>query len=240
MEYKKELRETLTQLGMGEAFSSKANFSRMLAGTTSGLAISEVMHKTFLEVNKEGTEAAAAYFCGRGFYVAAAVRSSGPPLCIPYPRNVLECYFVYWSADEPLKKLMTKVANGLFRGHDRDGAVAVGFVMDQDGAIVFIFRQGHPLRSRWSWRSLARLVDFKIIGRKCRCFGAAVGARDFSGSAILVKYGFIVAAIFFKILPVAGAVNPFIIRKIQNSQTFKSYGAIGVILGGGQGIFTVN
>ncbi len=63
LEYKKELRETLTQLGMGEAFTNQANFSRMIAGN-SQLAISEVMHKTFLEVNEEGTEAAAATSVG--------------------------------------------------------------------------------------------------------------------------------------------------------------------------------
>lgn len=64
LEYKKELRETLTALGMGEAFSNQANFSRMLAGNSKNLAISEVMHKTFLEVNEEGTEAAAATSVG--------------------------------------------------------------------------------------------------------------------------------------------------------------------------------
>jgi serpin B len=63
LEYKKELRETLTQLGMGEAFSNQANFNRMLADNGQ-LAISEVMHKTFLEVNEEGTEAAAATSVG--------------------------------------------------------------------------------------------------------------------------------------------------------------------------------
>ncbi|RDC62711.1 serpin family protein [Adhaeribacter pallidiroseus] len=63
LEYKKELRETLTQLGMGEAFSNQANFSRMLQSEQS-LAISEVMHKAFVEVNEEGTEAAAATSVG--------------------------------------------------------------------------------------------------------------------------------------------------------------------------------
>lgn len=58
LEYEKELRESLTQLGMGSAFSN-ADFSRMLAGGGTGLAISSVKHKTFLEVNEEGTEAAA-------------------------------------------------------------------------------------------------------------------------------------------------------------------------------------
>ncbi|GAB3580382.1 serpin family protein [Hymenobacter daeguensis] len=58
LEYEKELRQSLTQLGMGSAFTN-ANFGRMLAGGGSGLAISSVKHKTFLEVNEEGTEAAA-------------------------------------------------------------------------------------------------------------------------------------------------------------------------------------
>lgn len=63
LEYEKELKETLSQLGMGIAFDSDADFSRMLEGP-SGLAISEVKHKTFVEVNEEGTEAAAATSVG--------------------------------------------------------------------------------------------------------------------------------------------------------------------------------
>lgn len=59
LEYKRELQDVLTHLGMGVAFSSQANFSRMLAGGPINLAISNVTHKTFLEVNEEGTTAAA-------------------------------------------------------------------------------------------------------------------------------------------------------------------------------------
>lgn len=59
LEYEKSLNEALTQLGMGVAFTGQANFGRMLAGSSQGLAISQVKHKTFLEVNEEGTEAAA-------------------------------------------------------------------------------------------------------------------------------------------------------------------------------------
>ena len=44
---------------MGVAFSNQADFGRMLAGTSRDLAISQVKHKTYLEVNEEGTEAAA-------------------------------------------------------------------------------------------------------------------------------------------------------------------------------------
>jgi serine protease inhibitor len=55
MDYEIELKDALTALGMGEAFTNKANFS----GIGKNLAISEVKHKTFVEVNEEGTEAAA-------------------------------------------------------------------------------------------------------------------------------------------------------------------------------------
>ncbi|WP_026463549.1 serpin family protein [Adhaeribacter aquaticus] len=64
LEYKKELKEALTQLGMGNAFSISADFSRMIEGKAGGLAISEVKHKTFVDVNEEGTEAAAATSVG--------------------------------------------------------------------------------------------------------------------------------------------------------------------------------
>lgn len=53
--YNITLNKTLTALGMGEAFTGKANFSAM----GNNLIISKVKHKTFVEVNEEGTEAAA-------------------------------------------------------------------------------------------------------------------------------------------------------------------------------------
>lgn len=55
-DYDITLNDTLKALGMGEAFTNKANFS----GIGKNLAISQVKHKTFVEVNEEGTEAAAA------------------------------------------------------------------------------------------------------------------------------------------------------------------------------------
>ncbi|OON67258.1 serpin family protein [Hymenobacter sp. CRA2] len=63
LEYETNLNQTLTQMGMGVAFTQQANFSRMLTGQQN-LAISEVLHKTFVEVNEEGTEAAAATSVG--------------------------------------------------------------------------------------------------------------------------------------------------------------------------------
>ncbi|QIR36255.1 serpin family protein [Tolypothrix sp. PCC 7910] len=55
-DYDVTLNDALKALGMGEAFSNQANFT----GIGKNLAISQVKHKTFVEVNEEGTEAAAA------------------------------------------------------------------------------------------------------------------------------------------------------------------------------------
>ncbi|AFY53009.1 serine protease inhibitor [Rivularia sp. PCC 7116] len=54
-DYETTLNDALSALGMQEAFSNNANFSEM----GNNLKISQVKHKTFVEVNEEGTEAAA-------------------------------------------------------------------------------------------------------------------------------------------------------------------------------------
>lgn len=59
-DYRTSLKTTLSALGMKECFSSNANFSGMLSPTPSDFYISNVLHKTTLEVNEEGTVAAAA------------------------------------------------------------------------------------------------------------------------------------------------------------------------------------
>lgn len=57
MEYEKKLNDVLKQLGMEIAFNGgQADFSNIGPG---GLFISEVRHKSFVEVNEKGTEAAA-------------------------------------------------------------------------------------------------------------------------------------------------------------------------------------
>ena len=56
LEYEKTLNDVLKAMGMRAAFGSGADFS----GIGPGLCITEVKHKTFVEVNEEGTEAAAA------------------------------------------------------------------------------------------------------------------------------------------------------------------------------------
>jgi serine protease inhibitor len=72
MEYEKELSSQLTQLGMGPAFQDSAEFR----GIGRGLAISEVKHKTYVDVNEEGTEAAAVTSVG---VRATAVHVEPPP-----------------------------------------------------------------------------------------------------------------------------------------------------------------
>lgn len=56
MEYKKELKEVLFALGMEDLFLNKADLSLLGPGP---LKVSSVKHKSFIEVDEEGTEAAA-------------------------------------------------------------------------------------------------------------------------------------------------------------------------------------
>ena len=58
LEYEKTLNDVLIALGMGTAFGPGADFTKIRR--SGGIWIDEVKHKTFVEVNEEGTEAAAA------------------------------------------------------------------------------------------------------------------------------------------------------------------------------------
>ena len=59
LEYEVTLNETLKKLGMTSAFARGANFTKMIQ-EDDPLWISKVKQKTFIDVNEEGTEAAAA------------------------------------------------------------------------------------------------------------------------------------------------------------------------------------
>jgi len=52
----KKLNDSLSALGMAEAFTNTADFS----GIREGIFISRVLHKAIIEVNEEGSEAAGA------------------------------------------------------------------------------------------------------------------------------------------------------------------------------------
>lgn len=78
------LNDPLKALGMVDAFGGKADFTGMSAGAED-LAISAVIHKAFVEVNEEGTEAAAA--------TAVVIRATAAPVDPPKP--------VIFRADHP-------------------------------------------------------------------------------------------------------------------------------------------
>jgi serine protease inhibitor len=69
--YKKRLNDILTGMGMGIAFTDKADFSNI---ADVPLQISFVDHQAFIETDEEGTEAAAATVVG----IIATVAPSGP------------------------------------------------------------------------------------------------------------------------------------------------------------------
>ena len=74
LEYETHLGGPLASLGMDIAFTTDANFSRMAPAP---LFIKDVLHKTFVEVNEEGTEAAAVTSVEVGI-------TSVPPPPIPF------------------------------------------------------------------------------------------------------------------------------------------------------------
>jgi serpin B len=56
-----QLNDVMIGLGLGNAFTADADFSSLIEGAGPGdLVISQVLHKTFLEIDEKGTEAAAA------------------------------------------------------------------------------------------------------------------------------------------------------------------------------------
>ncbi len=69
-DYSRPMNEDLTKLGLGNAFSDSADFSKINPNIP--LAISRVKQKTFIEVNEEGTTAAAVTS------VTVGVTSAGP------------------------------------------------------------------------------------------------------------------------------------------------------------------
>jgi serpin B len=91
MEYKAELKAPLMALGMQRAFrAGTADFSGM---ATTPLYVDAVKHKSFVEVNEEGTEAAAA----TGITMKMAAVASGPR---PF-QMIVDRPFVFVIEDQP-------------------------------------------------------------------------------------------------------------------------------------------
>ena len=84
LEYETDLREFLSDLGINQIFNpSQADFSTM---TDDSVAVDTVKHKTFIEVNEEGTEAAAVTSIGIRI-------TSVEPENMPYNMNVNRPFF---------------------------------------------------------------------------------------------------------------------------------------------------
>lgn len=60
IEYAEALEKVLPGLGMGIAFQPRADFGNLFERNAEPIYIGAVTHKTFLEINETGTEAAAA------------------------------------------------------------------------------------------------------------------------------------------------------------------------------------
>ncbi len=97
-----ELSAPLKALGMTDAFTPHADFSGICASAGDKLMISAVIHKAFIDVNEEGTEAAAATAV---MMVGASARPAAPP--------------VEFRADHPFLFLIRHDPTGsiLFMGH---------------------------------------------------------------------------------------------------------------------------
>lgn len=127
------LSSSLQALGMVDAFTGDADFTGIGDG---GLAISEVLHKTFIDVNESGTEAAAA----TGVIVGVTSLPPEPPV---------------FRADRPfLFALRDRHTGGiLFWGRLADpGALAAAVPEPSAGALALLAVAALSLPGRWSTR----------------------------------------------------------------------------------------
>ncbi len=89
-EYKKHLPDALMDMGMKTAFQDNADFRKMAyASSGENLYISDVLHKTFIDVNESGTRAAA----------VTSVAVSECSIVIPKNEIILDRPFVYAIVD---------------------------------------------------------------------------------------------------------------------------------------------
>ncbi|MBP1968322.1 serpin B [Virgibacillus natechei] len=91
LEYETILNETLEKLGMESAFDEDANFPKMIE-EDDPLWISQVKQKTFIDVNEEGTEAAAA--------TSVEMEITSAPIDEPFHMEVNRPFFITITDDE--------------------------------------------------------------------------------------------------------------------------------------------
>ena len=104
-EYK--LKNHLVNLGIIEAFNDDADFSGMTEPKK--LKISDVIHKTFIEVNEKGTEAAAVTAIEMVF-LGSSLQKVKPPLIfhVDHP-----CLFLIWDSNTKCILFMGRIMNPL-------------------------------------------------------------------------------------------------------------------------------
>lgn len=91
LEYEIVLNDALAKMGMATIFDERANLTKMIEEKES-LMISEVKQKTFIDVNEEGTEAAAATSIG--------VKMTSMPLDPPFYMEVNRPFFIAITDEE--------------------------------------------------------------------------------------------------------------------------------------------
>jgi len=96
VEFKTELSASLKTMGMPSAFGDKADFSKMFADQRAN--ISRVLQKTYMDVNEEGTEAAAVTAV---VMATAAMRVDEPPIDF-----VVDRPFVVALVDQPTGEIL--------------------------------------------------------------------------------------------------------------------------------------
>ena len=95
LRYGAELKQPLTALGLRSALSPEADFSGM---SPSRLFLSEVKHQSFVEINEQGTEAAAAT---TGVMSLASVQHQPPPF-----QMIVDRPFLFLISDQQTKSIL--------------------------------------------------------------------------------------------------------------------------------------
>ncbi len=113
-------------MGMPLAFSDAADFSGIGGGPRGGLYISDVIHKAYIDVNEEGTEAAAAtgVIIEPRVVAGGAGVPGGPPVRVPDPRHALRQHPLPRPASGPDEVTPTTPAAWRRAGPSRHGADA--------------------------------------------------------------------------------------------------------------------